>query len=91
MLFCENNTNKQKLYGAENETEFVKDGINDYIVQGKTEAVNPRKYRNKSGGELCFGIKRRRRKSDSSEINDQRPLRNDGRFDVGFKSGSSGN
>src|SRR5687768_2943998 len=32
LLFTENNTNKRKLYGAENETPFVKDGINDYLV-----------------------------------------------------------
>jgi hypothetical protein len=41
LLFCENNTNKRKLFGAENETEFVKDGINDYIVDGRIEAINP--------------------------------------------------
>jgi Glycosyl hydrolase family 63 C-terminal domain len=40
LLFTENNTNQQKLYGAENETAFVKDGINDYIVNGEQNAVN---------------------------------------------------
>ncbi|HNU07636.1 MAG TPA: hypothetical protein PKO33_07700, partial [Pyrinomonadaceae bacterium] len=40
LLFCENNTNKRKLFGAENETAFVKDGINDYVVHGDTGAVN---------------------------------------------------
>jgi hypothetical protein len=41
LLFCENNTNKQRLFGAENETPFVKDGINEYIVHGNKSAVNP--------------------------------------------------
>ncbi len=41
MLFTENDTNNRRLYGAENRTPFVKDGINDYIVHGAREAVNP--------------------------------------------------
>ncbi len=40
LLFCENETNNQKLYNSPNHTQFVKDGINDYIVHGKTEAIN---------------------------------------------------
>jgi hypothetical protein len=41
LLFTENDTNNRRLYGAENRTPFVKDGINDYIVHGAREAVNP--------------------------------------------------
>ncbi|HEX8708104.1 MAG TPA: hypothetical protein VF723_07680 [Pyrinomonadaceae bacterium] len=41
LLFTENETNNQRLYGAPNPTPFVKDGINDYIVNGASEAVNP--------------------------------------------------
>ena len=41
LLFTENETNLRRLYGAENRTPFVKDGINDYVVYGATEAVNP--------------------------------------------------
>ncbi len=41
LLFTENETNNERLYGAPNRTPFVKDGINDYIVNGRTEAVNP--------------------------------------------------
>nr|WP_294896958.1 glucosidase [uncultured Pedobacter sp.] len=40
-LFTENETNNQKLYNAANATQHVKDGINDYVVNGKSEAVNP--------------------------------------------------
>lgn len=40
-LFTENETNNQRLYGAENRTRYAKDGINDYIVAGRTDAVNP--------------------------------------------------
>jgi hypothetical protein len=41
LLFCENETNFQKLYGGENKSAFAKDGINDYIVGGNRAAVNP--------------------------------------------------
>lgn len=41
LLFCENESNKQRLYGTANSSTYVKDGINDYLVNGKTDAVNP--------------------------------------------------
>ncbi|HXV84888.1 MAG TPA: glucosidase [Candidatus Binatia bacterium] len=40
-LFTENETNKRRLFGAENDSPYVKDGINDYIVQGIKTGVNP--------------------------------------------------
>lgn len=41
LLFTENETNTQQLYGIENGSPYVKDGINDYLVHGVKEAVNP--------------------------------------------------
>jgi hypothetical protein len=41
LLFTGNDTNIQRLYGGDNRTRYVKDGINNYIVQGNQEAVNP--------------------------------------------------
>jgi hypothetical protein len=41
LLFTENETNKRRLYGVENDTRYVKDGINEYIVHGAKDAVNP--------------------------------------------------
>jgi Mannosylglycerate hydrolase MGH1-like glycoside hydrolase domain len=41
LLFTENETNTGHLYGVPNRTPFVKDGINNYIVHGMDEAVNP--------------------------------------------------
>src|SRR2546427_6265438 len=41
LLFTENETNVRRLFGVENHTPYVKDGINDYIVHGATQAVNP--------------------------------------------------
>ena len=41
LLFCENESNFEKLYGAANFSPYTKDGINDYIVDGDEKAVNP--------------------------------------------------
>jgi hypothetical protein len=40
LLLTENETNAQRLYGSENTSPYVKDGINDYLVQGQPDAVN---------------------------------------------------
>jgi hypothetical protein len=40
-LFCENETNIRRLWGMDAPGHYFKDGINDYIVEGDAEAVNP--------------------------------------------------
>ncbi len=41
LLFTENETNTERLFGSPNRTPYVKDGINNYIVHGRQDAVNP--------------------------------------------------
>src|SRR6202035_2121528 len=41
LLFTENATNDERIFGTPNRTSYVKDGINDYIVAGRQEAINP--------------------------------------------------
>jgi hypothetical protein len=44
LLFTENETNHERLFpGQRNESRWVKDGINDCVVQGRQDAVNPGK------------------------------------------------
>jgi len=40
LLFTENETNTERLFGTPNRTPYVKDGIDSYIVHGRGEAVN---------------------------------------------------
>jgi Mannosylglycerate hydrolase MGH1-like glycoside hydrolase domain len=40
ILFAENETNVRRLFGAENESSYVKDGINEYIVHRVQEAAS---------------------------------------------------
>ncbi|WP_159021249.1 glucosidase [Formosa sp. L2A11] len=41
-LFCENETNNERIYDVPNIVDYVKDGINDYVVNNKP-TVNPEK------------------------------------------------
>jgi len=43
LLFTENETNTQRIFGVPNRSPFVKDGINNFVVNGQHEAVNPEK------------------------------------------------
>lgn len=40
LLFCENETNHQRLFGFPSLAQFCKDGINDYVVQNTRKAIN---------------------------------------------------
>ncbi|MGP6156791.1 MAG: MGH1-like glycoside hydrolase domain-containing protein [Vulcanimicrobiaceae bacterium] len=40
-LFTENETNSQRLFGIPSASPYVKDGINERVVNGRDEAVNP--------------------------------------------------
>jgi len=47
LLFCENETNFQRLWGVPNATPYPKDGINDHVVQGAA-TVNPERQGTKA-------------------------------------------
>ena len=40
LLFTENETNNERIFGKPNASPYVKDGINNYVVHGKQDAVN---------------------------------------------------
>jgi Glycosyl hydrolase family 63 C-terminal domain len=40
LLFTENETNHQRIFGVGNRTSSLKDGINDYVVHGRKGAVS---------------------------------------------------
>ena len=41
LLFVENETNRTRVFGAMASGRYVKDGINDFVVHGRLDAVNP--------------------------------------------------
>jgi len=50
LLFTENETNSQRLFGIDSASPFVKDAFNEYIVNGITTAVNPAQRGTKAAG-----------------------------------------
>ena len=46
-LFCDNETNAQRLYGTEGVSAYPKDGINDHVVDG-ADTVNPQHHGTKA-------------------------------------------
>ena len=85
-LFCENETNNERIYGVPNKSEYVKDGINDHVVNGKP-SINPEKngskvaiwhkYRLKPGQERIIRVRLSKKKlqkpwRDFDSIFDQR-------------------
>jgi len=43
LLFTENETNYQRIFNYYNGAKYTKDGINNYLVNGQPDAVNPNK------------------------------------------------
>ena len=43
-LFCENETNTERLFGVPNASPYVKDAVDNYLVAGRRGAVNPQPF-----------------------------------------------
>ena len=56
LLFTENETNNERLFGSPNASPFVKDGINNYVVNGQTSAVNPNHEGTKASAHYSFKV-----------------------------------
>ena len=56
LLFTENETNTQRIFGVANHSPYVKDSINDYLVQGKHDAVNPQQIGTKAAAHYRISV-----------------------------------
>jgi hypothetical protein len=56
LLFTENETNNERIFGTANQSPYVKDGINNYIVGGKKNTVNPEKTGTKSAAHYQLNV-----------------------------------
>jgi hypothetical protein len=57
LLFTENETNNERLFGHTNTSKYVKDGINDFVVNGKKDTVNPEHKGTKVAADYQLSIK----------------------------------
>jgi hypothetical protein len=55
-LFTENDTNTERVFKRPNSTPYVKDGINNYIVHGRGDAVNPARTGTKAAAHYTLSI-----------------------------------
>ena len=56
LLFTENETNNERIFGTPNTSPYVKDGINEYVVQGNHNSVNPAKTGTKSAAHYQLNV-----------------------------------
>ena len=56
VLFVENETNNRRLFGSANAGAYTKDGLDDFIAQGRKEAVNPDKTGTKAAAHYLLEI-----------------------------------
>jgi len=57
LLFTNNETNTQRLWREPNSVQYVKDGINDYLVNKHASAVNPGRTGTKSAASYVIQVK----------------------------------
>ena len=56
LLFTENETNYPRLFGVDGRTPHVKDSIDNYVVHGATDAVNPARQGTKATAHYAVTI-----------------------------------
>ncbi len=80
LLFTENETNNARLFGSANASPYVKDGINEYIVHGKSDAVNPGRAGTKAAAHYELTVPAAQSRAIRLRLTRQRTRRTPGRF-----------
>src|SRR2546423_1314959 len=56
LFFTENESNAQRLWGIANATPFVKDSINEHLVNGKIDILNSAQFGTKAAAHYKFNV-----------------------------------
>jgi hypothetical protein len=56
MLFTDNETNHARLFGTPENGGFFKDAFHEYLIRGRTEAVNPRSFGTKAAASYVLEL-----------------------------------
>jgi hypothetical protein len=73
LLFTENETNTERVFRAPNRTPHVKDGIDNYIVHGRRDAVNPENQGTKASAHFPITVEAGKSKSLRLRLSDAAP------------------
>jgi hypothetical protein len=74
LLFTENETNTQRIFGVPNRVPYVKDGIDEYVVRGRKDAVDPEQAGTKAAPHLRRTIDAGGRSAVRLRLTDVRPV-----------------
>ena len=86
LLFCNNETNHEKVFGHAPAEGYWKDGINDYVVNGKKKAINPEKTGTKASLRYILDIEAGGSKEIHLRLSDKPILKAFEDFDQIFES-----
>jgi hypothetical protein len=73
LLFTENETNNERLFGGTNASRYVKDGINNYVVAGKKDVVNPEHTGTKASGHYRLTVDAGKTETIRVRLSDEAP------------------
>jgi len=71
VLFCDNETNNERLYHSQNQSKYTKDGINDFIINGNSQSVNPKDFGTKASFLIDENFKPKETKTFEFRLSDQ--------------------
>ena len=86
LLFTENENNNQRLFGTTNLTQYVKDGINNYIVNKDNNAVNPAQEGTKTSANYQLTVPAKQSRTVKLRLTTAKPeeIQDQNLFDGGF-------
>ena len=86
LLFTENESNAQRLWGQPNASPYVKDSFHQYIIAGRNSAVNPAKTGTKAAAHFALDVPAGRSETVRLRLATARVADAFGDFDRIFKS-----
>jgi hypothetical protein len=76
LLFTENETNYQKLFGGKNRSPFVKDAFHEYLINGNKSAVDPQQTGTKMAAHYTMELSSGESATIKLRLMDLEPLAN---------------
>jgi len=70
LLFTENETNTERLFGTPNRTPYVKDALHNCIVHGRSDAVNPERVGTKAAAHYPLTVEARKSQTVRLRLHD---------------------
>jgi len=74
LLFTDNETNNHRLFGTNNVSRYVKDGINNYVIDKERDAVNPEQTGTKAAAQYQLKIGAGKTATIRLRLSDSPPL-----------------